>query len=563
MREQIRLDEELAHKLSMEELRNVENGNIEQSSTTLRSGGSGSQHPTSNPMAGTGDSPFVQRVGLLFDPNEGRSRKGATKNHSIASGAGHSGLGRNEPVLSPQRQQPAFREVDITQQSQPRPHEIRALPVNRTIERGPRGHERIPSLNLPNTPLRDCPTPVAARAICKQCECERDGVSFCPVCAINYCEEHWKSQPLHQQPQENQRSMYGVPHERTDPNLVERILSIIEPTASEQEQQQMHLDDDNTSWFGVLADSAGELYFHDWGRYEEFLAQSRAGSKGVQFPGLISFVGPTGAGKSTIVKALVKLFQKEHKLGSAQAPVVGLTEHQAVPTSGAVHLYWDHDTLFGENPLLFADCEGLGGGSREPMSERAASSKGKNVLTKKDKGGRPRAYSRTDSTDNVNQESQESQHRRTFIRSSGHRSSPPPPSYPGRSISPNPRSQNSSYHRASLVEGSLDFSPPSFQLASQTSAPYSPGPEPQARNEGFTPGREKSFRGFTRPLRWATGDKRNRQYIVENLYPRLLYTFSDAVVLVMRNAKYSALLSRCLGMTNDMTGNLRVRLSDL
>jgi len=177
----------------------------------------------------------------------------------------------------------------------------------------------------------------------------------------------------------------GVPHERTDPDLVQNILSIIEPMASEQEQQQLHLDDDNTSWFGVLADSAGDLYFHDWGRYEEFLAQSRAGSKNFQFPRLVSFVGPTGAGKSTIVKALVKLFQKEHKLSSAQAPVVGLAEHQAVPTSGAVHLYWGHDTLFGEMPLLFADCEGLGGGSREPMSERAAWSKAKKCPHKKKK----------------------------------------------------------------------------------------------------------------------------------------------------------------------------------
>jgi energy-coupling factor transporter ATP-binding protein EcfA2 len=449
--------------------------------------------------------------------------------------------GRNYFAISQQHQQQPFQNVQMVPNGRSPLCEARALPLEHAPKFGHQGHTPNPSLSLPDTPLRDCPTPISARAVCKQCGIERNSVSFCPVCAINYCEYHWRNQPLHQQPQENQRSMHGVPHERTDPELVERILSIIEPTASEQEQQQMHLEDENTSWFGVLADSAGDLYFHDWGRYEEFFAQSRAGSKNVQFPGLISFVGPTGAGKSTIVKALVKLFQKDHKQDSAQAPVVGLTEHQAVPTSGAVHLYWDYDRLFSEMPLLFADCEGLGGGSREPMSERAASKKGKNVLTKKDRSGRSRAYSRSDSPDNVIQDLQESQHRKSFKRASAHHSSSPP-SYPGRPISPSPYSQTITNHRASLVDSSLDFSPPPFHLASQTASPYLPVAESRAPNDGFTPGREKSFRGFIRPLKWATGDRRNRQYIVENLYPRLLYTFSDAVVLVMRNAKYSALL---------------------
>lgn len=465
-------------------------------------------------------------------------------------------FGQNE-LRSPQRQHRVFPKVAIPRKAVPAPDGTGASPLDNAVDWEHPGRHRESSLELPGTPLRNCPTPIAARAVCKQCGILRDRVSFCPVCAINYCEDHWNSQPLHEQPQ---RSMHGVPHERTDPDLVVKILSIIEPTTNEEEQQQMHLDDDNTSWFGVSADSAGELYFHDWGRYEEFLAQSRAGGRDVQFPGLISFVGPTGAGKSTIVKALVKLFENEHKLGIAQAPVVGLTAHQAVPTSGAVHLYWDHNTLFSENPLLFADCEGLGGGSREPMSERAAPNKGKNVFTKRDKISRPRMYSRSDSTDNVNQDLQESQRRRSFMHSSAHRSPSPVPQ-PGRPSSPASFSRGSSYHR--VGDNYLDSWPQSFQLASQMSSPYSPVEETQARNEGFTPGNEKSFRGFRWPLKWATGDRRNRQYIVENLYPRLLYTFSDAVVLVMRNAKYSSLHFICLRTTNDAIDNWKARLNDL
>ena len=45
--------------------------------------------------------------------------------------------------------------------------------------------------------------------------------------------------------------------------------------------------------------------------------------------------------------------------------------------------------------------------------------------------------------------------------------------------------------------------------------------------------------GAPRHLPWATGDKEKskREYAVTELYPRLLYTFSDVVVFVLRNAK--------------------------
>jgi hypothetical protein len=44
--------------------------------------------------------------------------------------------------------------------------------------------------------------------------------------------------------------------------------------------------------------------------------------------------------------------------------------------------------------------------------------------------------------------------------------------------------------------------------------------------------------GRIRYLEWANTDvKRGRKYIVRELYPRLLYTFSDVVVFVLRNVK--------------------------
>lgn len=45
--------------------------------------------------------------------------------------------------------------------------------------------------------------------------------------------------------------------------------------------------------------------------------------------------------------------------------------------------------------------------------------------------------------------------------------------------------------------------------------------------------------GISRKLSWAVGDKEKskREYAVTELYPKLLYTFSDVVVFVLRNSK--------------------------
>lgn len=45
--------------------------------------------------------------------------------------------------------------------------------------------------------------------------------------------------------------------------------------------------------------------------------------------------------------------------------------------------------------------------------------------------------------------------------------------------------------------------------------------------------------GRARQLAWANSDQKcTRQFAVGELYPRLLYTFSDVVVFVLRNVKY-------------------------
>ncbi|XXH01350.1 hypothetical protein Hte_007708 [Hypoxylon texense] len=183
--------------------------------------------------------------------------------------------------------------------------------------------------------------------------------------------------------------------------------------------------------------------FRDYGRFTElmtttdpmrknpgFLEQVADIGRDKRTPSLVSFVGQTGSGKSTLIKLLI-----DFAVSSKEAyptPVIG-PRGEHLPTSDNVHLYMEPRTASSQGPLLYADCEGLEGGEREPQS--------------------------------------------AFFRKK---------------------------RRAE---------------ASKTS-----DPECEIRSE--------------RELKWANEPRaKSREFAVVNLYPRLLYTFSDVIVFVLRNPR--------------------------
>lgn len=138
------------------------------------------------------------------------------------------------------------------------------------------------------------------------------------------------------------------------------------------------------------------MLFDDYGRYLTLVSDiARSTSMKTRYPQLVSFVGVTNAGKSTLIKMLVhrghgykndsgiksdksdkndKSEKSEKTLGSSigfPSPVVGSAVNDSLATSGDVHLYADPATHTDPLPTLYADCEGFEGGERSPLGSQS------------------------------------------------------------------------------------------------------------------------------------------------------------------------------------------------
>lgn len=246
-----------------------------------------------------------------------------------------------------------------------------------------------------------------------------------------------------------------MPHEKTSPHVVKSLKSILNPTKNSVEIQKLHEDDEGTKWFGVNKDATGKPTFEDYGRYATLMSSiSPLASQGTRYPQIVSFIGITNAGKSTLIKMLVNHGVQEVTSVNRTmfpSPVVGSVVNDSVPTSGDVHLYADPSTHAEQLPILYADCEGFEGGERTPLGARVTS-------------------------------------------------------------------------RRKTGMGGM-------------------GLDPEALDTG------RNGHVHSRPIEWANSEEtRQREYAVTALYPRLLYTFSDCVVFVLRNPKtfQSAVLGKLL-----------------
>lgn len=207
--------------------------------------------------------------------------------------------------------------------------------------------------------------------LCADCDKYGPSRSFCNVCLLSMCDPCWDRQLCHK------TTNHEIPHEKTPESLARKTRAVFNPDIKDEaEREELHCKDVLTSWFGVHREDSARPLLRDYGRFEGLMASmNQLPEDGCsyldpssRYPSFVSFVGQTGAGKSSLIKLIIDLGANTQR--QFDTPVVGAIGNTS-PTSTDVHLYMDPATSSSDHPILYADCEGLEGGEREPIAARA------------------------------------------------------------------------------------------------------------------------------------------------------------------------------------------------
>lgn len=120
--------------------------------------------------------------------------------------------------------------------------------------------------------------------------------SFCWPCNTSFCDKCWSHQRAHKK---RVQTVGGIPHEPTDPFVAKKIQHALEADLTDTEQAMLHVQDEDTAWFGAWKDEKDDMVFQDYGRYATLMGENSTRQRRLRYPALVSFVGQTGAGKST------------------------------------------------------------------------------------------------------------------------------------------------------------------------------------------------------------------------------------------------------------------------
>lgn len=128
------------------------------------------------------------------------------------------------------------------------------------------------------------------------CGPQKSKTWYCSNCDTVFCDVCWQIQIPHKKG----KLVDGLPHEKTDQNVVKKLKAILEPPDSQEELRELHRRDEDTTWFGVIRNPNPDpitgltrTSFKDYGRYAALMAETRPPNGELRYPQLVSFIGQT------------------------------------------------------------------------------------------------------------------------------------------------------------------------------------------------------------------------------------------------------------------------------
>ncbi|KAF2399012.1 hypothetical protein EJ06DRAFT_479226 [Trichodelitschia bisporula] len=184
-------------------------------------------------------------------------------------------------------------------------------------------------------------------------------VSYCPNCNLRLCDVCWDRQQAHRK-----KSRGPQVHEKENPLLHDRFHKILHASSDDN----AHILDERTKWLGMYHLNGSDTpVLEEFDAYTDIVTRNIKANSPEKYPQLVSFVGETGAGKSTLIRMLIESCRLSGD--EFPTPVVDAS-NDTLPISADVHLYADPDSYDKDQPILYVDCEGLKGGDLSPMANR-------------------------------------------------------------------------------------------------------------------------------------------------------------------------------------------------
>ncbi|CEF77784.1 unnamed protein product [Fusarium graminearum] len=181
-------------------------------------------------------------------------------------------------------------------------------------------------------------------------------------CNETQCDNCWSTQRKHKKPDpgHNKTSLEDaiIVHSTLNVRLDEYGL-LKDQIERLRTPEPRRLDRIASEWFGVKPkNDDGEFLLTEGLAYDLIMDPVWTSASSI-YPGLVSFIGATGSGKSSLISLLSK-FSSSPLRNLFETPTVG-DSGSTDSTSSNVNLYSDPDSFLKENPLLYADCEGMDG----------------------------------------------------------------------------------------------------------------------------------------------------------------------------------------------------------